>query len=477
VLHMGVPGFVTWLEATAPEALASIPAGAPPRRADVVAFDMNSLLHTSLRNSRDEDRALMSVFQKLHTTLLQVSPRSHVLLAVDGAAPLAKLATQRKRRGSASQRKPKGVPGLCATPGTRFMARLEQALIYWCCQELSSQRAKHLTFELSGSDVPGEGEVKILEWLLLRNCSDVVLVGGDGDLVLQALTLQGVEAFVLREVATQRAPGVGVCVSTLRDRLAAARGLARPTQLDDLEALACFSLMGNDYLPGLKEGSFERLWRTLCALRRHPSLEGERLLVAERAFNPKMLRAMLLVVGRVYRGVSTLISRDVEAGVKPAEARRRHALVGLAPDELSPVVEAVVVEVFELGAKAAVLTDGVIRVKGPSPSARGDRVLSFDNAAQYLSGVLWTLAMYTDGVPSDFAFVCEAINAPACSTLAKYLQVYTPAVPSSAAAPLPAPLVCASLLPPDALRTFAPPELAAELEDGRSLAFVAEARG
>ena len=125
-----------------------------------------------------------------------------------------------------------------------------------------------------------------------------------------------------------------------------------------------------------------------------------------------MLRAMLLVVGRVYRGVSTLISRDVEAGVKPAEARRRHALVGLAPDELSPVVEAVVVEVFELGAKAAVLTDGVIRVKGPSPSARGDRVLSFDNAAQYLSGVLWTLAMYTDGVPSDFAFVCEVSNAP-----------------------------------------------------------------
>ena len=71
------------------------------------------------------------------------------------------------------------------------MARLEQALIYWCCQELSAYRARHLTFELSGSDVPGEGEVKILEWLLDRNCStsgSVALVGGDGDLVLQALT-------------------------------------------------------------------------------------------------------------------------------------------------------------------------------------------------------------------------------------------------------------------------------------------------
>ena len=155
MLHMGVPGFVTWLESTAPEAIVTIPLGAPPRAADVVAFDMNSLLHTALRNSRDEDRALMSVFQKLHSTIRHLTPGTHVLLAVDGAAPLAKLATQRKRRGLASQRKRKGVPGLCATPGTQFMSRLEQALIYWCCQELSAQRARHLTFELSGSDVPG----------------------------------------------------------------------------------------------------------------------------------------------------------------------------------------------------------------------------------------------------------------------------------------------------------------------------------
>ena len=48
---MGVPGFVTWLEATAPEALVTIPYGAPPRVADVVAFDMNSLLHTALRRA------------------------------------------------------------------------------------------------------------------------------------------------------------------------------------------------------------------------------------------------------------------------------------------------------------------------------------------------------------------------------------------------------------------------------------------
>ena len=140
------------------------------------------------------------------------------------------------------------------------------------------------------------------------------------------------------------------------------------------------------------------------------------------------------------------------------------------------MVEAVVAEVYELG--LAGTADGVIRVKGPGLNQHGspgDKVLSFANAEQYLGGVLWTLAMYTDGVPSDYAFVCEAINAPAASTLAKYLQRCTPTVPASAAVPLPAPLVCASLLPPDALRAFAPAELAAELDEGRSLAFISEA--
>ena len=256
------------------------------------------------------------------------------------------------------------------------------------------------------------------------------------------------------QAATQRAPGVGVSVSRLRGTLAAARGLARPSQLDDLEALACFSFMGNDYLPPLKEGSFERLWRTLCALRRHPQLAGERLLRPERAFNPSMLRCLLLIVGRVYRGASVLIARDIDAGVAPAEARRRHALVGLQPEELSPLVEAVVADVYALGADAAGAGAGagrradVIRVQAPRGAAgasgrggraeRGERAApKFDNAAQYLGGVLWTLAMYTDGVPSDYAFVCEARPTPLQQYLIRAVPTREHAIRAVTACPSP----------------------------------------
>ena len=104
---MGVPGFVSWLETHSPEALVEIPLAsntAPPREVEVVAFDLNSLVHNALRNARNEDQAITFVFQALHRALQQVQPRTTVVLALDGAAPLAKLETQRKRRAQSSKR-------------------------------------------------------------------------------------------------------------------------------------------------------------------------------------------------------------------------------------------------------------------------------------------------------------------------------------------------------------------------------------
>ena len=127
---MGVPGFLTWLEGSLPEALVQVRLENAPRHADVLAFDLNSLLHDALRNARDEEQATLRVFQSLHHCMKQVRPHSTVLLALDGAAPLAKMETQRKRRAKASGKaaRARGLSGLCATPGTRFMARMEDAL-------------------------------------------------------------------------------------------------------------------------------------------------------------------------------------------------------------------------------------------------------------------------------------------------------------------------------------------------------------
>lgn len=54
-------------------------------------------------------------------------------------------------------------------------------------------------FYISGASIPGEGEVKCVDWIN-RTCLEgteesVVLVGGDADLILQGLALTQVTHF------------------------------------------------------------------------------------------------------------------------------------------------------------------------------------------------------------------------------------------------------------------------------------------
>ena len=206
----GVPGFSTWLRKEFGDAYCGVP---DKYAADVLCFDMNSIVHTQLRRSKNESHAFVRIFRQLHATMRVVRPRQHVLLALDGPAPLAKMATQReRRRKSADRLTEKGLSPLYATPGTIFMQRLEEALVYFCCEQLCTQRGSGLTFHVSGAETPGEGEFKLLEWLLAQDPPrggkrppSAVIVGGDGDLVLQALTLQQVPSlFVVRELASRK---------------------------------------------------------------------------------------------------------------------------------------------------------------------------------------------------------------------------------------------------------------------------------
>ena len=55
------------------------------------------------------------------------------------------------------------------TPGTDFMSKAAEAVLYWAWQRLCQRKWKHIKFYISGADVAGEGEVKVSrresEWL------------------------------------------------------------------------------------------------------------------------------------------------------------------------------------------------------------------------------------------------------------------------------------------------------------------------
>lgn len=104
-------------------------------------------------------------------------------MAVDGCAPRAKMNQQRARRfrsaKDAQEARDKAVregkdvsdagdrfDSNCITPGTPFMVRLQKHLEYFVRRKLSTDPLwKDVRVVLSGNEVPGEGEHKIMDFI------------------------------------------------------------------------------------------------------------------------------------------------------------------------------------------------------------------------------------------------------------------------------------------------------------------------
>ena len=226
-----------------------------------VLIDVNQLLHVALRRARNEGHALTMVLKELDKCLDLAQPTKSVVLALDGPPSAAKLATQRRRRygtviRAALKRERQKVfaqriqnqtlddslnpnatnpiyttfmnkrrnqrqnrlneeATLCITPGTDFMDKAADAILYWTWQRMTNPSSqlrinkRNVKVYLSTSDAPGEGEVKLLDWVFQLGCStrssktqrtrkhqqvvkpgdSIAIMGGDSDLVLEGLIL------------------------------------------------------------------------------------------------------------------------------------------------------------------------------------------------------------------------------------------------------------------------------------------------
>jgi len=152
-----------------------------------------------------------------------IRPRKVFFMAIDGVAPRAKMNQQRGRRfRSAKEAEDKEKEALakgevlpteqrfdsnCITPGTEFMARLQEQLKYFVSKKISTdplwQRVRVI---LSGHQVPGEGEHKIMEFIRYQRSQpdyDVdtrhCLYGLDADLIMLGLCSHEPYFSLLRE--------------------------------------------------------------------------------------------------------------------------------------------------------------------------------------------------------------------------------------------------------------------------------------
>lgn len=173
---------------------------------------MNQIIHQAARRARDRQALASVIFRELDHILKNCVPRKSVFFAFDGPGPLAKLMTQRKRRnkskkehtevsgnGAASRYAKPCIDRLEFTPGVDLLYFMRDAIEYWAYSRLQNDRKyRYIDIRISGADVPGEGELKLIDFCRaagLPETDSIVVVGGDADIVLQGLATVPIRNF------------------------------------------------------------------------------------------------------------------------------------------------------------------------------------------------------------------------------------------------------------------------------------------
>jgi 5'-3' exoribonuclease 1 len=194
---------------------------------------MNGIIHNCTHKDSDsptfrmtEDKMFIDIFNYVEHLFSKIKPKKLFFMAIDGVAPRAKMNQQRARRfrtaldAEKAREKairegvemPKEEPfdSNCITPGTDFMARLSLHLRYFISKKVSEDiNWQGVEIVLSGHEVPGEGEHKIMEYIRqakaqqdynpnVRHC----LYGLDADLIMLGLLSHDPHFALLREEVT-----------------------------------------------------------------------------------------------------------------------------------------------------------------------------------------------------------------------------------------------------------------------------------
>ncbi|KAH0584878.1 hypothetical protein H2248_008156 [Termitomyces sp. 'cryptogamus'] len=226
---MGIPKFFRYISERYPLTSQLIQENKIPEF-DNLYLDFNGIIHNcSHPNDEDahfrlsEEQIFTSIFAYVDHLFGKIKPKKLFFMAVDGVAPRAKMNQQRSRRfRSAREAKEvrekaikkgeklpdeKAFDSNCITPGTPFMARLSAQLRYFINKKITEDSDwRNVEVVLSGHEVPGEGEHKIMEYIRLsraqpdynpnvRHC----LYGLDADLIMLGLLSHDPHFCLLRE--------------------------------------------------------------------------------------------------------------------------------------------------------------------------------------------------------------------------------------------------------------------------------------
>jgi 5'-3' exonuclease len=170
------------------------------------------------------DEIFAAIYNYTDLLINHMRPRKRLFIAIDGVAPRAKMNNQRQRRYH-SARSNKSLnefltedlhtsPGVISfknnsiSPGTEFMFDLIEKIKFFVLRKIhEDHKWKNIEVIVSGGDVPGEGEHKIMEWLRgWKQSADYdineshCIYSNDADLIFLGLSTHIPKLLILREV-------------------------------------------------------------------------------------------------------------------------------------------------------------------------------------------------------------------------------------------------------------------------------------
>lgn len=267
---MGIPSYYRTLITKIPHAIQrKVPSGVA-----TLVIDMNCMIYHVLREPKMaaipypgeqgrlgwEKKLQEEVCSYLTHIWRSAGAPGQVYVALDGVVPYAKIKQQRFRRFKSAALASGSWGGSptwdtnSITPGTQFMASMGSSL---------KEAGKKHGWVISDTDEPGEGEHKVLQWLLSKNLKEggVVVYGLDADLILLCLIAGDklgpkFPIYLLREamafgklVRHEGSAEVDLCffqISTLKESLQRGTEWSKEQFYDYVFGM---SFCGNDFLP------------------------------------------------------------------------------------------------------------------------------------------------------------------------------------------------------------------------------------
>ena len=228
---MGIPKFAKTLMTRYPLIIGNIKNESDIPRIDNLYLDLNSTIHEishskpdnllALFNKKSDTEIFRETCEIINQIVELIRPKSLLMIALDGVSPIAKIGDQLKSRYNKSFEYPNEINQFLSkldlkvnnnfernkiSPCTDFMLNFEKYLDEYIQKKVKDETSiwKNINIILSGTNVPGEGEYKIMEHIReekikeeknnLKHC----IFSGDADFILLSLLIHDPNIIILK---------------------------------------------------------------------------------------------------------------------------------------------------------------------------------------------------------------------------------------------------------------------------------------